>query len=237
MLAALASSFVTMEIKKRYQHIFMVQQQKNQVELIFGQQVSQDVANTLLSDNAYSSRDDVTIMFLDIRSYSHMIEDMEPEAVIQFQNDFFNPIINVIKRNGGIVNQLLGDGLMATFGSPIKAKNHAEVAYATGIEIIKDLNSAIESSKLPEVRVGIGLDSGEVVVGNIGNNSRKQFSISGTTVVTAARVEQANKLYNTQFLISKNTFEKIPNPSEDITFAGEIELKNMTHRLEVFKVC
>lgn len=236
LLAALGSTFVAFEIKKR-QHVALNMKQKmDDIERLFDQQVSKEVAGLLLNDNFSSHRREVTIMFLDIRNYSQYAETHNPEEVIDFQNKFFSPILRIINQHKGITNQIMGDGLMASFGAPLADEHHAQQAYDASLAIMEKINEKIIQGDLPEIHFGIGLHTGDVVMGNIGNELRRQFSLSGTAVVIAARVEQANKEYNTQMLISKNTREQIDGRGLALISKGEIKMKNLTRCFEVFHV-
>ncbi len=236
LLAALSATFITIEIKKRYKVSLDSKQERDDIERIFDQQVSKEVADLLLKDGSSSRRDFVSILFLDIRNYSTFAETNSPEEVIDFQNNFFSPILRVINRFNGITNQIMGDGLMATFGAPIPNIAHAQQAYEAAISILETVNKLVDKKVIPFTRIGVGIHSGEVVMGNIGNELRKQFSISGTTVVLAARIEQANKEHNTEFLISKETRQQIDSKGKVIESIGKIKMKNIVNEIEVFKV-
>jgi adenylate cyclase len=236
LLAALSATFITTEIKKRYKVSLDSKRERDDIERIFDQQVSKEVADLLLKDGFSSRRDFVSILFLDIRNYSTFAETKSPEDVINFQNTFFSPILRIINQFNGITNQIMGDGLMATFGAPAPNKEHAQQAYEAALSILESVNKLVDKKVIPFTRIGIGIHSGEVVMGNIGNELRKQFSISGTTVVLAARIEQANKEYNTELLISKTTRQQIDNKGKDIESIGKIKMKNIANEIEVFKV-
>ena len=193
-LAFLGATFVTREFKKWLDLSMNWKRQTADIEHLFGQQVSGPVAQALLKDSSMIKRDVVSILFLDIRRYSSFAEKKSPEEVITFQNNFFNPLLDVVNKNNGIVNQILGDGLMATFGAPIANPKHAQEAFDTAMQIFEEITTQLHLNKIPDINVGIGIHSGEVVMGNIGNDLRKQFSISGNTVNVAARIEQALSL-------------------------------------------
>jgi adenylate cyclase len=236
LLAALCSTFITIEIKKRYKASLGHKQKRDEIERLFDQQVSKEVANLLLKDSSSSRRDVVSILFLDIRNYSTFAESKTPEEVIDFQNNFFSPILRIINRFNGITNQIMGDGLMATFGAPIHNKEHAQQAYEAALTILEKVDMIIGKKIIPSTRIGIGIHSGEVVMGNIGNELRKQFSISGTVVVLASRIEQANKIHKTKLLISKATRKQIDIKGKIVESIGKLKMKNITKEIELFKV-
>ena len=159
-----------------------------------------------------------------------MMQGKPPEEVIAFQNRFFSPIIDIINKYDGITNQILGDGLMATFGAPVEIQQHEKVALNAAMEIVQEVE------RQNEVKIGIGIHSGEVVTGNIGNNSRKQFSVSGSAVIIASRLEQLNKEFQTKMLVSKKYFEEISDLVEKWENLGKHQLKGIEKEIEVIKI-
>ena len=235
LLAFLGATLVAREFKK-WLNLSLDWQNKNmETERLFGQQVSGPIARTLLKNNDLIKAEEVSVMFIDIRGYSRFAEQKSPDEIIRFQNNFFNPIITVINEHGGIVNQILGDGLMATFGAPVAEPDHAQKAFNAATAIFKQISKEIKKNNIPKTKFGIGIHSGMVVMGNIGNELRKQFSISGHTVNIAARIEQANKEYKSEFLISESTYKSIKKVKK-IAFIGDVEMKNISKPIKVYKV-
>lgn len=236
LLAALGSAFVAREIKKRYMSTLNMKLERDEIGRIFDQQVSKEVADILLEDNFSSRRGNVSILFLDIRNYSAFAETKSPEEVITFQNNFFSPILDIINQYNGITNQIMGDGLMATFGVLDFSNGHAQQSYEAALAIIEKIKTLVNEKEIPPTKVGIGIHTGEVVMGNIGNEIRKQFSISGTAVIIASRVEQANKEYNTNLLLSTTTRDLIKTMGRKVESIGKVKMKNISRKIELFKV-
>ncbi len=214
------------------------ERQKQRIEMLFGQQVSSEVVQALLDkeDNDDVKRSQATIMFLDIRNFTVFARGKDPTEVIRFQNNVFSPLIDIITQHHGIINQILGDGFMASFGIPMFEKDHCQNAFDAGLDIIKRMKELADEGRIPPTKVGIGLHTGEVTSGNIGNEIRKQFSIAGDTVIMAARLEQLNKQYQSQFLISKDVHDKV-NPGKVILKSlGKLDLKGFEKVREVFQV-
>lgn len=236
MIAALSAVYVTNEIKNRTLVSFDFIKQKNEIEMLFGQQVSKTVVDTLIANNFSSDKRIVSILFMDIRNFSRSVENMDPQDVIKFQNVIFSPVIRIISNYKGITNQIMGDGLMATFGAPEKDENHAENALQAGLAILKKMNELSSKGAIPVTRVGLGVHTGKVVMGNIGNELRKQFSISGTTVIIAARLEQVNKEFDTQFLVSSELYNRLNHDKYHLEKIGHVKVRNIEKEIEVFKV-
>ena len=235
-ICGLLAGFVGRELSKRIKRSFKVEEERNKVQMLFGQQVSPQVMQALLSEQAVKTSQnlEVTVMFMDIRDFTPFAESRTPEEIIAFQNAIFSPIIEIIHQNGGIINQILGDGFMATFGAPITSENHAEEAINASLSIIDTVQKLVKQQRIPETKIGLGLHSGDVVVGNIGNHIRRQYSITGTTVITAARIEQLNKVLGTQVLLSKSTFLKAQKSAPRFTCIGEKQLKGQEKQVEVY---
>lgn len=123
-----------------------------------------------------------TMMFIDIRNFTTFVDTHTADDVIEYQNKFVAPVIDIINHHG-VVFQSLGDALMACFGSPVENVLHADMAFQSSIEILKHIRKASDSGSIPATQIGIGLHCGFMVAGNIGNDQRKQFSISGSPVV------------------------------------------------------
>jgi adenylate cyclase len=125
---------------------------------------------------------------------------------------------------------------MASFGIPMQTNKHEQNAFDAGLEILNKIKVLAEMNIIPITRVGIGLHSGEVITGNIGNDIRKQYSIAGTTVITAARLEQMNKEFQTQYLITRDFMNKIKTNGQVIESLGEINIKGFEKPMEVMCV-
>jgi len=189
---------------------FEIEDRKRALSL-FGQQVSREVVVELLSDSfeTKSKKLFACIMFLDIRGFTPFAENKEPDEIIQYQNDVFGFMINIISKHHGIINQFLGDGFMATFGAPVSSGNDSQNAVNASLEILKLLKQKCESGEIPKTKIGIGIHAGNIVTGNVGTRERKQFTVTGNTVILASRIEQLNKKFGSQLLISEEVFLNI----------------------------
>ena len=210
----------------------------HKIETLFGQQVSKEVAQELVTQKkdfkgkAYN----VTILFLDIRDFTRFADSRSPEEVASFQNIVFGELIEIIRKNRGITNQILGDGIMAVFGAPVESNSHIVDAVAAGYAIIGKINELYEKNEIPQIRIGIGLHCGKVIAGNIGNNFRKHYSLTGTTVIIASRIEQLNKVHKSQFLVSEKVYKEIRNSGYPITKIGDVELRGIEQSIGIYQL-
>lgn len=231
-----AAAFVSAELKSRIKATFDFREKKNELEVLFGQHVSKEVSRALIEEKGVTRRREATVMFLDVRNFSGFADTHSAEQVIDYQNKFLSPVMDIINQHQGVVFQILGDGLMACFGAPGENVLHADVAFQASLEILRQVKKASEENIIPATTIGIGLHSGEVVTGNIGNENRKQFSISGNAVIVASRIEQLNKKYGTQFLISDQVYKQIEKGSTKISFLAQEPLRGIGTPIGVYKV-
>ncbi|NBP68268.1 MAG: adenylate/guanylate cyclase domain-containing protein [Cytophagia bacterium] len=235
-LGSAAAGFVAHELKSRIRISFESKKAKDEIELLFDQQVSREVSKALIKDKGVTKRLEATVMFLDIRDFTTFADSHTPDEVIDFQNKFLSPVIDIINLHQGVVFQILGDGVMACFGSPVENVLHADMAFQASLQIRAKVKELSESAVIPATRIGIGLHSGQIVTGNIGNEQRKQFSISGSPVIVASRLEQLNKKFGTELLISHDVLRNINTGKVQISFVTEETLRGIGLPVKVYKV-
>ncbi len=231
-----AAAFVSAELKGRIRSTLDFKMKKTELEMLFGQQVSKEVSRVLMEQKGAIKKSEATVMFLDIRNFTSFADSHTADEVIEYQNLFLDPVIDIINQHQGVVFQILGDGLMACFGAPGENVLHSDMAFQASLSILRQVENASRQKVIPPTTIGIGLHSGPVVTGNIGNENRKQFSISGTPVIVASRIEQLNKKYGSQLLISGNVLQQIVTGKTEIQFLGKELLKGIATPVEVYKV-
>lgn len=234
------AGFVAMQLRKRITLSFEVLSERNRIINLFGQQVSPEIVTELITqkESIGSKRKYVCIMFLDIRGFTPFAEKLEPEELIDYQNKIFGFMIDVITDNYGVINQFLGDGYMATFGAPVSKGNDSQNAVNAAVNIINKVNELSEKGSIPQTRVGIGLHAGYIVAGNVGTTLRKQYSITGNTVIISARLEQLNKEYKTQLLISEEVHRAVSYENLNVNprNLGEVKVKGREKPINLFKI-
>jgi class 3 adenylate cyclase len=209
------------------------------IRALFGQHVSREVANELIShgkEESGSRAYEVTIMFLDIRDFTILADSRAPNEVATLQNTVFSELINIVRANKGIVIQILGDGIMAVFGAPVVSDTHENDAVIAGYDMIEIIKELTIQGKIPSIRVGIGLHAGKVIAGEVGNEYRKLYSLAGSNVIIAARIEQLNKDLNSQFLISETVYQKINHLENTMTFLGLKNLKGISNSIGIYQL-
>lgn len=154
----------------------------------------------------------ITVIFADLRNFTAYCEEESPEAIINKLNEFFTEMTAAVFSHGGTLDKYLGDGFMAFFGAPVSDPEHALSAVSAAIEMnsrMASLNTRWHANGEKTLKMGIGINSGQAVIGNIGSESRMDYSAVGREVNIASRLEALNKNYNTEIIIGENTVSMV----------------------------
>lgn len=237
-IGGIIAGVISYQLRKRIYNSYAALIERNRIMNLFGQQVSQQIVDELITtkQEIESKRKFVCIMFLDIRGFSSFAEKREPEEIIAYQNEVFGFMIDAITRHNGIINQFLGDGYMATFGAPVSWGNDCQNALNAALEIVEVLKMKNGDKNFSDTKIGIGLHAGYVVAGNVGSEIRKQYSISGNTVILASRIEQLNKIFNSELLISEDVLNKVNNDNLHYESLGGVSIKGREESINIYKI-
>jgi adenylate cyclase len=238
-MCGIGAAFVARQIRLTIDRSLTAAEEGNKIVNLFGQQISKEIVEEMLeSEGALQSKlMKVCVMFIDIRNFTAYVADKTPAEIVAYQNAFFEIVIKTITKHEGIINQFLGDGCMATFGAPVALKNPAHNGVKAAMEIHEELKKKVLEGKIVRTSVGIGIHIGDAVTGNVGTHERQQYSITGSVVILAARIEQLNKDYNTQILISEDVVKHMSHAlPADSTFIGKVDLKGWHHPLGIYKI-
>jgi adenylate cyclase len=179
-----------------------------------------------------------SVMFSDIRGFTPLVESQPPEETIDLLNTYYTLMFDAISSHGGIVNQMIGDGLMAIFGAPLALPDHETCAVRAALEMIELVgmfNQERADADKPQIRIGIGIASGEMVAGYAGTSKRASYTCIGDTVNLAARLETHTKLALRTILIDGATRKALPERVE-IEDLGPVEIKGKAAPVDVFSV-
>lgn len=199
-----------------------------------------EVAEKLLSGEVSlgGERKLATILFCDIRNFTKMSEPLPPAKVVDMLNEYMSRMVPLITEHGGIVDKYMGDAIMAVWGVPIRRADDAERAIEACLAMRDELgrlNAERKKRGEPELFIGMGLNSGLVIEGNIGSSDRMEFTVIGDAVNLASRVESTTKAYGTDLLITKSVFDAAGDKyvCEQVE---SVKVKGKTGPVEVFKV-
>jgi class 3 adenylate cyclase len=181
---------------------------------------------------------DASAMFCDIRSFTSIVESRDPAQTIELLNDYYTLMMDAIGGEGGVVNQIVGDGLMAMFGAPLPNEDHRRRAVRAArqmVELIRLFNEDRAAGDQLQIEIGIGIASGPVIAGYTGTIHRATYTCVGDTVNIAARLEAHTKVLNRPILIDDNTQRGV---GEGIALEaqGEVQVKGKTQPVTVYSV-
>ena len=154
---------------------------------------------------------DVAVLFCDIRGFTPMSEELSPKEVVSFLNDYYTIMSEIVKQYNGTVNQFVGDEVFAAFGAPEMFPDNETNAVFCAIKMMENLsklNEKYQEKFKREIQIGIGVNYGEVVAGNVGSAERIRYSLSGDTVNTGKRIESITKDHPNSILISDSIYER-----------------------------
>ena len=169
---------------------------------------------------------DVAVLFCDMRDFTPISEEFAPREVVSFLNSYYSIMTDCINRHNGTVNQYVGDEIFAVFGAPVATADNEKNAVFCAVEMIQKLeglNNKYREKFNREIIIGIGINSGEVIAGNLGSEAKIEFSITGDTVNTGKRIEIIAKGYGNSILISEPVYQK----TKELIKASELEPINV----------
>ncbi len=200
----------------------------------FGKYVTKDVATVILKNNINLEGEvrSCTILVTDIANYTTISEELSPKETVLMLNEYFSVLVTIIQQHKGIVNKFIGDAVFAMFNVPLDDPHHAVHAIRAALEIEK-ITSTHTFGNQHQLTTRIGINTGEVVAGNIGSADRMEYTVIGDDVNVAARLEQLNKHYNTRILLGENTYTMAQN-NFHFRELGDFQLKGKEKVIKVY---
>lgn len=182
----------------------------------FSSYVSSDLVAEIIKDPSIlklgGDKREITVLFADIRSFTTLSEKLTPESLVSLLNQYLGPMTNLVLTHRGTLDKYIGDAIMAIFNAPLKIEHHQLMACKTALEMIerlKEINVTFKKQDFPEIDIGIGVNAGDAVVGNMGTDVRFDYTAIGDTVNLASRLEGLNKMYKTHIIVSEFTVNHI----------------------------
>jgi adenylate cyclase len=225
-------------------HYAMVTRERRHLRSLFSRFVPAQVVNEVIERvdddlRLGGVRRDGTVMFCDLRGFTTFSEQLEPELVVEVVNEYLSGMTEAILANGGTLVSFMGDGIMALFGAPIEQADHADRAVRAAREMVVErlprFNAWLSERGIPnEFRMGVGLNSGLVMSGNVGSSERLEYTALGDTTNTAARLEGMTKGTQHQVYLAQSTIDRLRERPDDIAFVGELEVRGREQTLRVW---
>lgn len=218
---------------------FTEEKKKRELKSTFSKYVSPAVVDELLKDaknlQLGGRRERMTAFFSDVRGFTTISEKLTPEELSRVLNLYLTPMTDIVFKNHGTLDKYMGDAIMAFFGAPVKDKDHAKHACRCALQSLEklaELQRMFAEKKLPMIDIGIGINTGDMSVGNMGSNIVQNYTIMGDSVNLASRLEGINKEYGTRIVISEFTYNEV----KDSFVAREIDRVRVKGKLEPVRI-
>lgn len=240
-VAPIAVQLFTMIFAYSYRFI-LEGRNKEKIKQAMGKYISQDIMQNVVKNiddiKLGGKKATVTVLFSDIRGFTRISEQLSAEEVSVILNEYFSEIEPIITKYNGVINKFIGDAVMAIFGEPIQDINHAKNAVLCANEMLKTVDRLRDKwlfEGKPRIDIGIGINTGEAFVGNIGSEKRMEYTVIGDTVNVASRIESYNKVYKTNFLISSSTYEQVSSIA-DVIKISEVQIRGKSKKMDIYEV-
>lgn len=197
---------------------FVESRSKRELAQLFGTYVPPELVDEMVKDpdsyNMQASSRELTVMFCDMRGFTKMSESMEPIQLQALLTDVFSRLTSVIRSNRGTIDKYMGDCVMAFWGAPVETPDHAQLAVKSAMGMahaVREINHNHRARGLPEIGVGIGLNTGTMCVGDMGSNIRRSYTVIGDAVNLGSRLEGLSKAYGVDIVVSESTRHLAPD--------------------------
>jgi class 3 adenylate cyclase len=206
--------------------------EREQLREAFGAFVDPALTERVLAEGTDLRGEEIeaSVLFLDVRGFTEFAERTAAQEVVARLNELYEAVVPVIERHGGHANKFVGDGLLAVFGAPERHPDHAARALAAACDIAQ----LVREGDAGELRVGLGVNSGRVVVGTIGGGRRRDFTVIGDPVNTAARVEAATRLTGDDILITESTLRALGSSGDDFEERPSVPLRGKAATVRLY---
>ncbi|MEJ8835701.1 CHASE2 domain-containing protein [Ramlibacter sp. AN1133] len=196
---------------------FVESRSKRQIANLFGTYVPPELVDEMVKDpDSYSMKatsKELTVMFSDMRGFTKMSEKMEPTQLQELLNEVFSKLTDIIRSNRGTIDKYMGDCVMAFWGAPVETPNHAELAVKSALGMIAavvEINEGHRAKGIPEIGIGVGINTGTMCVGDMGSDIRRSYTVIGDAVNLGSRLEGLSKVYGLSIVVSESARLQAP---------------------------
>jgi adenylate cyclase len=214
--SALVTALTAFALNMSYGY-FVESRSKRDLANLFGTYVPPELVDEMVKDpDSYSMKatnKELTVMFCDMRGFTKMSERMEPTQLQELLNAVFSRLTALIRGNRGTIDKYMGDCVMAFWGAPVDSPNHAHLAVKTALEMsaaVRQINEEHRTAGIPEIGIGIGLNTGTMCVGDMGSDIRRSYTVIGDAVNLGSRLEGLSKVYGVEIVVSETTRRLAP---------------------------
>ena len=225
-----------------YQYFFE-DREKRRVKQLFGRYVSKDVYAVLMANPGLArlggQRREMSVLFSDIRGFTTVTERGQPDEIVSMLNEYFSSMVDLVFKHGGTLDKFVGDMVMALYGAPLDDPDHADHAVQTALAMIAELGRLNarwkEQGRFSGLDIGIGINTGPMIAGNIGSEAIMSYTVIGDAVNLGSRLESLNKEFGTRIIISDATRQRLKGDYE-FRPLGDVVVKGKTYPVAIFEV-
>lgn len=226
-----------------YSHRFIIEgKSKEKIKSAMGKYISEDIMKSIVKNidelKLGGKKANVTVLFSDIRGFTSMSEKLSADEVSLILNEYFTEMEPIVTKHHGVINKFIGDAVMVIFGEPIQDEKHAINAIRCAnemLEKVSELQQKWLKEGKPKIEIGVGINTGEAFVGNIGSENRMEYTVIGDMVNLASRIESYNKVYKTNFLISSSTYACVKN-IVDVIKISNVTIRGKSKKMDLYEV-
>jgi len=222
---------------------FMTEEkEKRKIKNTMGHYINRQLLEKVLADPTLlklgGERKNLSVLFSDIRGFTTISESMKPEDVVPLLNEYLSAMVEVVFRHDGTLDKFIGDAVMAFWGAPVSDDLHPKKAVLCAIEMIEELKILQEKWRRegrPVIEIGIGINTGDMVVGNMGSKQKMEYTVIGDNVNLGSRLEGLNKKYHTHIIVSEATFMAVRDMVEARPLGCET-VKGKTKEVTIYQI-
>ena len=222
---------------------FFTFSEKRYLKLAFQHYVPPAVVEDLVSDAGAlrlgGEKRELTVLFSDIRGFTTLSEGMQPEELVKLMNEYFTVMTERVFANRGSLDKYIGDAIMAVYGAPVVESDHPALACRSALDMMRALDELQQKWRpmgLPAIGIGVGINTGPMIVGNMGSSTRFNYTVVGDAVNLASRIESLNKNYGTSILISEYTYERVKGEFPNVREVDSVKVRGREQPVRLYEL-
>jgi adenylate cyclase len=222
---------------------FFTHSEKRYLKVAFQHYVPPAVVEDLVADAGAlrlgGEKRELTVLFSDIRGFTTLSEGMQPEELVKLMNEYFTVMTERVFVHRGSLDKYIGDAIMAIYGAPVVESDHPALACRSALDMLRaldQLQQKWQAAGLPKIGIGVGINTGSMIVGNMGSATRFNYTVVGDQVNLASRIEATNKTYGTSILISENTYERVKDEFRNTREVDNIKVRGREQPVKIYEL-
>lgn len=226
----------------QFLHYLTTGKEKRFIKHAFSRYINEEVLDELLDHpeklELGGENRVLTVLFSDIRNFTGLSEQLPPNEVVALLNEYLTEMVDIVFTHHGTLDKFIGDAVMAFWGAPVKTDDHAEQAVQAALAMLKkveELRARWQEQGKPALHIGIGINTAEITVGNIGSERSQSYTVIGDGVNLASRLESLNKTYQTSLIVSEATYERV---KDQVTarFLDDVKVKGKEQSVKIYEI-